>query len=141
MRMGTVAVAGSWELGYSAPLTERDLWAYPLRDYHVDAWYMAPISGIQEQRLTEVPDIEPLILETPLTRVFVDENAGTELGDFEHPTDALYILGKASFSPFAAYATPDDLSVRIATPAAAGMLWPHQALLLVLHDRWVKSWR
>ena len=137
----TVAVAGSWELGYSAPLTERDLWAYPLREYGVDEWIMAPVSGIQDPLLTEVDDLGPLVADTELTVVFVDEHGTTELAEFVHPPDALYVCGKASFSSLAAYGMDGDVSVRIATPRASGMLWPHQAICLVLADRMVKSWR
>lgn len=136
----TVAVAGCWELGYSAPLTERDLWLFPLRDFEVDRWLMSPVSGIYEPLLEERDTLEGLEVDG-LARVFVDEHGVTELTDFDHPKDALYIFGKAGFSPLRAYGTQGDLSVRVDTPAAGGMMWPHQVAVLTLWHRRAQSWR
>lgn len=135
----TVAVAGCWELGYSAPLTERDLWLYPLRDFQVDRWIMAPVSGIRDQLLEEVDRLTDTDFGLP--RVFVDETGAVELQDFEHPDEAVYIFGKAGFSPHPSMAHNGDHTVRIVTPERRGMLWPHQAAAVVLYDRQVKSWR
>lgn len=133
-----VTVVGLWELGYCAPLNERDLWLFPLRDYQVDRWVMSPVSGIDEPELEEVADLADL--EASGVRVFVDERAPVELSEFEHPEDAVYIFGRANYSPFRAMLRPGDLSVRIDTPMAGGLLWPHQVAVMVLRDRETKSW-
>lgn len=133
-----VGVAGAWELGYSAPLTELDLWQHLLREFRVDHWHMTPVSGIQAPGLTEHADLQEVIDACPYQVVFVDEAGEEPLQSFEHPKDVLYVLGKQSFSPFRAYG---GRSVRIETPMDSGMLWPHQAIAIVLYDRQVKSWR
>ena len=137
-----VKVAGMWELGWSAPITEYDLWEMMLRDFGVDEFYMSPVSGIQKQ-ITEVPDITDAITANPtLTVVFVDEHADTPLKDFVHPKDVLYVFGKANCSVFLSMKREDDLAVRIETNSKSlGLLWPHQAAAIVLYDRLVKLWR
>jgi hypothetical protein len=127
-----VKVAGCWELGWTTPIMEYDLWAFPLRDFKVDEYIMCPISGINRE-VTEFKTIEDIISANPdLTPVFLDENGEHKLEDFKHPENALYILGKASYSPFSARAK-EGLSVRIED--SEGLLWPHQAISIVLYNR------
>jgi len=137
---GIVKVAGLWELGWSAPLTEHDWWDMVMRDFEVDQHYMSPISGIdRSDRLTEVARIDDALEANPdLTKVFVDERSDVELQDFEHPENALYVFGKVSYSGFLVHKRERDLAVRINTNANLGLLWPHQAAALVLYDRGVK---
>lgn len=137
-----IKMAGTWELGWNTPIKEIELWEYPLREFAVDKFYMTPVSGISSQFITEKGTFEEIIYENnDLEIVFVDEKGKTLLNDFTHPKKVLYIFGKASFSPMAAYAKPDDLSVRIETPLDSGMLWPHQAACILLYDRIKKSWQ
>ena len=135
-----VKVAGMWELGWSAPITEFDLWDMVIRDFCVDEFYMSPVSGILKQ-VTEVPDITDAIAANPnLAVVFVDEHADTPLKDFVHPKDVLYVFGKANCSAFLSMKREDDLAVCIETNSGSvGLLWPHQAASIVLYDRLVKS--
>ena len=138
----TVKVAGMWELGWSAPITEYDLWDMVIRDFCVDEFYMSPVSGIQ-RTVTEVPDITDAIAANPnLVVVFVDEHADIPLADFVHPKDALYVFGKATCSAFLSMKRENDLAVRIETNSGSvGLLWAHQAAAIILYDRLVKSWR
>jgi hypothetical protein len=133
----TVAVAGSWELGYSAPLTELDLWQHLLREFNVDHWFMTPISGVRSELLTEYEQMEDIIKSWDHEIIFVDEAGEEFLQNFDHPDNVLYVLGKQSFSPFRAFG---GRSVRVETPNDSGLLWPHQAISVVLYDRMVKSW-
>ena len=139
----TVKVAGLWELGWSAPLTEHDWWDMVMRDFAVDEHYMTPISGIHREQVTEVANLEDAINANPdLTVVFIDERAEVELQDFIHPENALYILGKVTYSGLLAHKRDGDLSVKIQTNMNQGLLWPHQAAAIVLYDRGVKnSWQ
>lgn len=140
--MTHVAVAGAWELGWNTPIKELDLWAFPVRDFAVDAFYMTPVSGIASKRVQERASLDEVLAETRnLAAVFVDENGEAALTDFEHPDDALYVFGRAGFSPMTALKRERDRSVRIETVLGAGLLLPHQAAAIVLHDRLVKSWR
>jgi tRNA(Leu) C34 or U34 (ribose-2'-O)-methylase TrmL len=136
----TVAVAGLWELGWSAPLTEADTWRFMLRDFDVDHWYMAPVSGIADPAVEEYPSMEAVLDEWrgKYTVVFVDESAPVELAEFHHPENALYVFGKANGSPYDVNRCEVDLAVRISTPERKGLLWPHQAAAIVLYDRWRK---
>ena len=128
-----VEVAGTWELGWSAPKTEMDLWWAVMRSYDIQMLHMTPVSGLQHKMLTEYDSYDDILETTELTPVFVHEGAETELDDFVHPDDALYVFGKANFSPFAAFGE-GRASVRIDCPQP-GMFWPHQALALVMRHR------
>lgn len=130
-----IEVAGMWELGYSAPLTEADLWRFPLRDFNVDRWLMAPVSGINVREVEEFPDVDSMLDSAEGEIVFVDEQGEVELSDFTHPQDVCYVFGKASYSPMMSRKAK---SVRIATPQGKGLLWPHQAAVIVLRDRLLK---
>jgi hypothetical protein len=131
-------VAGVWELGWSAPVSEHPLWEFVLRSYGVQEWYMAPVSGIQK-RVTEVRDIlEAVELNLDLTAIYVDENGEYPLDTFAHPEDAIYVLGRTSYSPWVASGR-EGVSLRIETKVPGGMLWPHQCIAMVLHDRMMKS--
>lgn len=127
-------VAGIWELGWSSPITEIEHWGMAMRSFNVDRISMAPVSGIQCKFLDEYQNIEELLeAKKDMTFVFVDENAEVELKDFNHPENALYIFGKANYTPFPTHGG-GHLSVRIDCPLK-GMLWPHQAMAVVLYDR------
>jgi hypothetical protein len=128
-----IEVAGTWEYGWSAPKTEFDLWWAVMRTYDIPMLHMTPRSGYQHRMLTEHDTFEELLGATDLTPVFVDENAECDLRDFEHPENALYVFGKANYSPFTNLAA-QGLSVRVNAPTL-GMLWPHQAFAVVMHDR------
>jgi hypothetical protein len=134
----TVKVAGVWEQGWIAPINEWDLWNFPLRDYGVDEFVMSPISGI-DRKVTEMKNVAACIDANPnLAPVFFDEEGEVELADFEHPEDVLYIFGRASFSPWKALGC-EGTAVVLPTRLNAGLLWPHQAACIVLHDRLVKD--
>lgn len=135
----TVKVGGMWELGWSAPITEADLWMYPLRDFAVDEWHMTPISGIANRQVREHASVgEMLSACGDVTVVFVDERADIELRDFTHPDDAMYVFGKANYSPLLSHRKPGDVAVRFDTAATDGLIWPHQAMTVILYDRMVK---
>ncbi len=133
-------VAGCWELGWNTPIKEIDLWEYPLREFGVDELIMSPVTGIRA-KVTETESIEKTInLNNNLTVVFCHEDAEHDLIDFEHPKDALYVFGKANYSPFNnLHKTYDSTSVKIQTNVNKGMLWPHQAASIILYDRFIKN--
>ena len=136
----TVNIVGHWESGWRAPLEEYHDWIHPLREFNVDTFYMSPITGIARSKVIERRNIEEIFDEMPnLTRVYVDESATVELPDFEHPEDAVYILGKTGYSPYATHKRPGDLAVKIPTNINRGGFWGHQASLLILYDRYLKS--
>jgi hypothetical protein len=124
-----IKFAGTWDFGWNTPIKEIDMWQYPMMDYGFDNLIMAPVSGISNSFVTEYSDLELVLTEyraLDYQIIFVDE-AGTEtLENFEHPADnALYVFGKAGFSPYVAYNTKMN----------QGLLWPHQALTLICADR------
>lgn len=137
-----IKVIGAWERGWNTPLLEADLWVFPLRDYAVDSWCMTPITGIDNNAVHECADMGAEIIsarQAGMTIVYIDEAGVTPMSSFVHPENACYVLGKTSLSPLIAYGQEGDLSVRIETPENLGLLWSHQALLLVLHDRVTKQ--
>lgn len=137
-----VVVAGTWELGWNTPIIEKDLWIYPLRDMGVDEFAMTPISGISDKKVKEFSTIDDIInyySELPL--IIVDERGENNLREFSHPENALYLLGKANYSPLISYFSKGT-SLKIETPDSDrrnGMLWPHQAISIVLYDKYIKS--
>lgn len=130
----TVEIAGNWELGWSAPITEIEHWGMAMRSFDVSRISMFPVTGIHCKFLDEYPSVEDMLAaKTHLTPVFVDECGEVELQDFDHPENALYIFGKANYTPFPTYGQ-GHLSVRIDCPLK-GMMWPHQAMCVVMYDR------
>ncbi len=139
-----IKVAGLWELGWNTPMFEHDLWAFPLRDFGIEEWYMSPVSGIQSTAVREVPDIGVFLQEQRTSGIQVvhfDEKGEIDLEGFIHPEHALYVFGKAGVSSLRGYGKDGDQSVRIRTQNHLGTLWPHQALSIVLYDRLRKSWQ
>lgn len=135
----SVRVAGFWELGWNTPIKEIELWEYPLRDFGVETLYMTPITGIQSSFVQERASLEEILEENKdLKIVFCDERAEASLVDFKHPKDALYVFGKANFSPLLGLMRKGDLAVKIDTVENKGMLWPHQAASIILYDRFLK---
>ena len=133
-----IKVAGLWELAWSTPIMEYDLWAFVAQDFGVDEWIMSPVSGISRPRITEVPDIMEFIKnEDQEALVFVEEEGETDLADFVHPENATYILGRTSLSPWIANKR-QGTSIRIPTPGQVGGFWGHQAIGIVLYDRLMK---
>lgn len=130
-----IQVAGTWELGWSAPHTEMTQWWSVMRSFEIPMLHMTPVSGLDHKLLREHTSFDEMLDEAgrDLTPVFVHEDGECELRDFVHPDNALYVFGKANFSPFAAYGK-GELSVRIDCQKM-GMLWPHQALAIVMYDR------
>jgi tRNA(Leu) C34 or U34 (ribose-2'-O)-methylase TrmL len=136
-----VSVFGFWEAGYSYPLLEAEHWRYPLREFGVPKWFMSPVSGINVPELTEVQDDLAALQEEALTKriVFVDEGGTQSLLTYEHPENACYVFGRSSFSPLRSYADVlEHDSVVIPAGAGLGLLWAHQAAVMVLFDREVK---
>jgi hypothetical protein len=138
-----IKFAGTWDFGWNTPIKEIDLWQYQLMDYGFDNFIMTPVSGISNPFVTEYSDLEVVLAEYRNLQyqiVFVDENGTDTLSDFVHPVDnALYIFGRAGFSPYVSYNQPGDKSLKITTKMNNGLLWPHQALTLICADRLAKG--
>jgi len=135
-----VKVVGMWEFGWNTPILEYDIWEAPLREFGVDEWCMCPVSGIN-RKITEKATIQEFINEnSELTLVFLDEKGEIKLSEFEHPKNALYVLGKANFSPLLNFGK-GNLSVTIETQSGTGLPWAHQIISIALYDRLKKSWQ
>jgi len=138
-----IEVAGVWEQGWNSPITESTEWEMMLREYGVDTLNMTPVSGIaapwgNKPWLSEYDNMAEVLSDhSHLTPVFVDEAATVDLVDFQHPEDALYVFGRAGYSPYADIGS-GHLAVKIVTPCP-GCLWAHQACALLLHDRFIKA--
>ena len=128
-----VVVAGTWELGWNTPIMEVDLWLFPLRDLGVTEFAMTPVSGIVNPKVKEFANFEEIAENYKLPIVIVEENGQTELKDFKHPKECIYMFGKANFNP--QYNFPSAKTLRIETAENKGLLWPHQAASIVLYHR------
>ena len=141
-----VTVVGHWEWRDMVPMTEAPLWNLPLRDFGIVDWRMIPVTGIQHNerdrvRLTEFSSYEGAIGNSDRPRVFIEprtphQNPDTTwLHDFEHPEDCLYIFGSAHYNPTLFHRREHDPVVSIKTAQNRGVLWSHQAAVIVLYDR------
>ena len=137
----TVKVAGFWERGWDTPWQEFNWWKHPLSEFQIDQFYMSPVTGIDKSYVTEFGDINEIIsANSDLTHVYIDENATTTLPDFAHPANALYILGRTSYSSYAvSFREGIDLAVKIPSINNSGGFWGHQAATIVLYDRYIKG--
>ena len=141
-----------WDIGYHAPITEQYYWALALRDFKVDEWHMAPVSGIRPAE----PKVKLIEWETydeffeanqDMTRVFIEPRTAhqnpdtTWLHEFDHPEDCVYIFGSAHYNPTLSHCREQDTVVSIKTLDDKGVLWADQAMCLVLYDRMTKSWQ
>jgi hypothetical protein len=137
----TVKVAGHWEREWQCPLREFDLWVHPLKEFGIDSFYMCPITGISPKACMERQTIEEVMEENPkLTIVFVDEEGESELKDFVHPEDALYVFGKTRYSPYKIHKGKENIkSVKIESVRNSGGFWGHQTAAMVLYDRFIKE--
>jgi hypothetical protein len=138
----TVKVVGFWNFGWTVPISEFHLWEMIVRDFHVHEHIMCPVSGI-DRKVTEYKNMidmfDNVFKKNPgIIPVFIDEEGEVELQEFDHPSNALYILGKTSYSAWKSNGKKGR-SVRIQTPAENSMLEPHQALAIVLYDRMLKE--
>ena len=133
-----VVVAGIWEDGWNTPIKELDLWHYPLRDFAVDELAMTPISGIATNKVREFHRIEDIVEYYNLPVIICTEHGETDLADFEHPEDALYMFNRTSGGELPV--TPSS-TLKIRTSLNKGMLWGHQAASIILYDRLLKSWQ
>lgn len=142
-----IKVAGLWELNWNNPLSESWMWSFVLREFGVKDWAMTPVTGIIHNEkwtgmaLNEYHNIDDLLHNESgddVVRVYVDENGTTELSEFQHPENVLYIFGNAGTRPMVSRFRDGDVSLRIDTPGHSGVLWPHQVLLTVLYDRYKK---
>lgn len=135
----TVKVMGHWERGWDTPWQEYNWWIHPLREFSLTEFYMTPVTGIAREPVLERHTIEEVLEENPgLTHVYVDETATTELGDFVHPENALYILGRTGYTPIA-NKKEGDLAVKVPSAVNQGGFWAHQAIVMVLYDRFLKE--
>lgn len=136
----TVKIAGCWELAWQAPLNEYELWIHPMREFDIEELNMVPITGISKSRVNEYNDItEILALYEDMVHVYVDESAEETLDTFIHPENALYVMGKTSFSPYLTHKRPQDMAVKIQSVKNTGGFWSHQAAAIILYDRYIKG--
>lgn len=151
-----IKVAGHWELDWSTPIKEAELWNLLLRDFEISDWFMWPVSGIKHN---EVPWVVLHERETfadiladekvkGLKRVYFEpynpvqqKERGINLREFKHPKNVLYIFGSAHYNPVPGNKTDDDLIVQVPTIQNKGVLWPHQCLAVCLYDRLTKGWK
>ena len=143
-----VKIAGIWELNWNVPITESWMWTFVLREFGITDWHMTPVSGIRHNEshtgldLIEHDRCDDMVAEVSkdetYTRVFVDETGAIPLNEFEHPEKAIYFFGCAGRAP-TDHKDSTDLVVSIPTQENHGVLWPHQCLLTILYDRYIKS--
>lgn len=134
-----IRVIGTWDIGWNSPIMEHRQWEYIMREFDVDEFIMSPKTGVESPRVTEVSQITEHLKEvTDSTIVYVDEDGLIELPDFEHPKDVTYVFGKSGLSPWRAMGQPVP-SVKIPTVNNIGGFWPHQALAIILYDRFLKE--
>ena len=81
-------------------------------------------------------DLHFIVLQNTLATTLTREVQATDLENFEHPKDALYLFNRTSGGELPV--NPDH-TLRIKTKLNKGMLWGHQAASIILYDRF-KKW-
>jgi len=137
----TVKIVGHWERSWRSPIEEYEMWIHPIKEFGIDNFYMCPVTGIDKSRCLERDNIDTVFTDNPdHVRVFVDENATTLLQDFVHPENAIYVVGKTSYSPYTThYREGIDQAVKIPSVNNSGGFWGEQALTMILYDRYTKG--
>lgn len=139
----SVKIVGFWERGWDTPWQEFNWWIHPIKEFGVTEFYMNPVTGLDKAAVNEFSDLSNIIAQADLegaTCVYLDEAADVELPDFVHPTNAVYIVGRTSYSPYAtSYRAGTDLAVKIPSITNSGGFWGHQAATMVLYDRYLKG--
>jgi hypothetical protein len=150
--MGDIRIAGHWEIGWNTPIKEAELWNFPLRDFGIKIWYMWPVTGIrhgesQWVKLREKHSFEEILAENQdVPHVYMEPNnpcfkdKGSDLRDFQHPEDVLYVFGSNHFNPTVGHLREEDKMITLPTIRNNGVLWPHQVLVALLYDRMAKGW-
>lgn len=134
-----IKIAGIWEIGWTTPIMEMDLWRFMIAEFNVDEFIMSPISGIANNLVKEVVSLDQAIHDNPhLNVVHVTADADVDLTDFAHPLDALYLFGTANHDTVSCMEVGHQ-AVRIPTLTNQGGFWPHQAAAIILYDRYLKS--
>ena len=140
-----IKIASVWEQGWMYPLMEIDLWRMMLRSFNVKHLYMTPVSGIRKFPVIgfqEMESMEQILKEnSDINKVFVSEKGETNLRDFKHPENALYIFNRSGGADTLRFKTKNDDSIFIETPNTKeiGLLWGHQACSILLYDRYIKG--
>lgn len=134
-----IRIVGNWEIGWNSPIMEHRQWYYLMKEFTVDEWIMSPKTGVETQKVIEVSQASKYLKNIKdSTIVYVDENGTIELPDFEHPENVTYVFGKAGFSIWKSMGSPEP-SVKIPTINNVGGFWAHQALAIILYDRYLKE--
>ena len=76
----------------------------------------------------------------PMSIVSLEENRGTPLEEFEHPSKATYCFGNSNFPYPSEWCEPDHV-VSIPVPNPEIPLYGMTAAAIVLHDRFIKQQR
>lgn len=139
----SVKIVGFWERGWDTPWQEFNWWIHPIKEFGVTEFYMSPVTGIDKAAVNEYSDLNDVIAQADAdgaTCVYLDESATDELPDFVHPENAVYIVGRTSYSPYATNFRPGvDRAVKIPSITNSGGFWGHQAVTMVLYDRYLKG--
>lgn len=134
-----LVIAGHWDFSWSSPYEEMHYWEGVIREYGVDEFWMCPRTGVKSKYLMEADALEDVLNHhKDLPAIYLAEDGQHALSSFEHPHDAMYILGRTNYSPFNYAASRGGVSVKIETPEELGMLMAPVAASIVLHDRYRK---
>jgi len=148
-----VKVLGCWDV-WHPPAEEYGVhWRFVLAHFGVDEFHMVPVTGLGEQlqrdrhdghrEINEHASLTAALMRlAPCVPVIVDENGREPLRTYRHPEHAAYLFGKTGRSLLETLRwSGESVYVEAADRQRHGLLHPHQAAAVVLHDRQVKSWQ
>jgi tRNA(Leu) C34 or U34 (ribose-2'-O)-methylase TrmL len=134
-----ITVVGMWEPGYSLEQTflEDTVWKQTLNAFSVDRFCMVKYPGVTAGEISspeEYDTMEEALASTNGERIFMCfAQTGTNLKDFVHPADAVYIFGRPG-DDMVQYMNPEDHKIHIQTPNNVDML-ACSCVAAVLYDR------
>jgi hypothetical protein len=150
-----IKIAGCWDIWSDSYEEYNKQWQFILHSqgFAVDKFCMTPNTGVgirlkedsldKIQRIFEFESMQQVIdSNSDCVPIVVDEYGSTDLVEYIHPQNALYIFGRTGKSFLEELNwTGQSLHVKNAAGEQAGFLHPHQAACIVLYDRMVKQWQ
>jgi len=126
-----ITLVGCWEKDWLAPKVELFMWRQLKAAYHVDRLIMIPRLLGKRTSVDEFETMEQALEDCTGTLVLMEPTGTVTLQEFSHPTDAVYIFGKAGINN----CRFEGEKVRIDTPSQVDM-FAINAASIVLADRY-----
>lgn len=122
-----------WEKGWLTPKTELFMWRQLCAAFQVDQLFMVPKLLRERTSVTQFDTMDDALAAACGETIFLEPKEGDDMATFEHPENAVYVLGNA----WMGNAQREGRKVRIVTQKPVDM-FAINAASIALYDRSVK---